>query len=56
MAELAQRVVVLSGGRVTDRFGVEEMTSARLGAVMAGLAWDPASEAGHSQTDSGVPE
>ncbi|MYI56333.1 MAG: ATP-binding cassette domain-containing protein [Acidimicrobiia bacterium] len=56
VAELAQRVVVLSGGRVTDRFGVEEMTSARLGAVMAGLAWDPASEAGHSQTDSGVPE
>ena len=40
VAELSQRVVVLSGGRVTDRFGVEEMTSARLGAVMAGLAWD----------------
>ena len=56
VAELAQRVVVLSGGRVTDRFGVEEMTSARLGAVMAGLAWDPAGEAGHPETDSGVPE
>ena len=40
VAELSQRVVVLSGGRVTDRFGVEEMTSARLGAVMAGLEWD----------------
>ena len=40
VAELSQRVVVLSGGRVTDRFGVEEMTSARLGAVMAGLDWD----------------
>ena len=41
VADLSQRVVVLSGGRVTDRFGVEEMTSARLGAVMAGLDWDP---------------
>ena len=48
VAELSQRVVVLSGGRVTDRFGVEEMTSARLGAVMAGLAWDPAADAGGS--------
>ena len=44
VAELSQRVVVLSGGRVTDRFGVEEMTSARLGAVMAGLDWDPTDE------------
>ena len=41
VADLSQRVVVLSGGRVTDRFGIEEMTSARLGAVMAGLDWDP---------------
>ena len=40
VADLSQRVVVLSGGRVTDRFGVEEMTSARLGAVMAGLEWE----------------
>ena len=40
VAELSQRVVVLSGGGVTDRFGIEEMTSARLGAVMAGLEWD----------------
>ena len=56
IAELAQRVVVLSGGRVTDRFGVEEMTSARLGAVMAGLAWDPSTGAGHSDTASGAPE
>ncbi|MDE0196399.1 MAG: heme ABC transporter ATP-binding protein, partial [bacterium] len=45
VAELSQRVVVLSGGRVTDRFGIEEMTSARLGAVMAGLEWDPATDA-----------
>lgn len=45
VAELSQRVVVLSAGRVTDRFGVEEMTSARLGAVMAGLEWDPAADA-----------
>ena len=44
VADLSQRVVVLSGGRVTDRFGVEEMTSARLGAVMAGLDWDPTDE------------
>ncbi|MCY4632006.1 MAG: ATP-binding cassette domain-containing protein [bacterium] len=55
VAELAQRVVVLSGGRVTDRFGVEEMTSARLGAVMAGLAWDPSGEAGRSPAGSGAP-
>jgi general nucleoside transport system ATP-binding protein len=35
--DLAHRVVVLSGGRVTDEFPIEEMTSARLGAAMAGL-------------------
>ena len=46
VAELSQRVVVLSGGRVTDRFGVEEMTSARLGAVMAGLEWDTGPDEG----------
>ena len=44
VADLSHRVVVLSGGRVTDRFGVEEMTSARLGAVMAGLHWDRSGE------------
>ena len=39
VADLAQRVVVLSGGRVTDRFAVADMNPARLGAVMAGLEW-----------------
>ncbi len=51
VAELSQRVVVLSGGRVTDRFEVAEMTSARLGAVMAGLHWDSAGE-----TTGAIPE
>ena len=31
---------------MTDRFGVEEMTSARLGAVMAGLEWDTGPDEG----------
>ena len=44
VAELCHRVVVLSAGRVTDRFDIEEMTSARLGAVMAGLSWEPADD------------
>ena len=56
VAELAQRVVVLSGGRVTDRFGVEEMSSARLGAVMAGLTWDPTGEAPQPEGTSDTPE
>ena len=37
VADLAQRVVVLNGGRVTDEFSIEEMTAARLGAAMTGL-------------------
>jgi simple sugar transport system ATP-binding protein len=35
--ELAHHVMVLNGGRVTDRFEVEEMTPSRLGAAMSGL-------------------
>ncbi|MCY3804992.1 MAG: ATP-binding cassette domain-containing protein [bacterium] len=66
VADLSHRVVVLSGGRVTDRFGVEEMTSARLGAVMAGLHWDRSGERAPeeatggggdgSSADSGTPQ
>ncbi len=37
VAELAHRVLVLSGGRVVDRFPTEAMNPARLGAAMAGL-------------------
>lgn len=44
--ELAHRVIVLNAGAVTDRFAVEEMEAARLGAAMSGLAplGDPATE------------
>lgn len=37
--DLAHRVVVLSGGVVTDEFPIEVATSERLGAAMAGIAW-----------------
>ena len=37
VSDLAHRVVVLYRGRVTDAFPIEEMTSERLGAAMAGL-------------------
>lgn len=36
--ELADRVIVLSSGRIVDRFDIADMTSARLGAAMAGLS------------------
>ena len=38
VADLAHRVVVLNGGRVSDEFSIEEMTAARLGAAMTGLS------------------
>jgi len=36
--ELADRVIVLSSGRIADSFDIVEMSSARLGAAMAGLS------------------
>jgi ABC-type uncharacterized transport system ATPase subunit len=36
--ELADRVIVLSSGKIVDRFDIADMTSARLGAAMAGLS------------------
>ena len=37
VADLAHRVIVLNAGVVTDEFPIEEMSSERLGAAMAGL-------------------
>ena len=37
VADLAHRVIVLNSGARTDEFPIEEMTSQRLGAAMAGL-------------------
>lgn len=46
--ELADRVIVLSAGRIVDRFNIADMTPARLGAAMAGLS---ANENGGSNVD-----
>ena len=38
IVELADRVIVLSAGKIVDRFDIADMTAARLGAAMAGLS------------------
>ncbi len=52
IAELAHRVLVLSGGRIIDRFPTEEMTSARLGAAMAGLRIEEGDDVSPQGVDS----
>jgi general nucleoside transport system ATP-binding protein len=46
VADLAHRVIVLNAGRVTDEFSIDEMTSERLGAAMAGLMPETSETAG----------
>ena len=46
VSDLAHRVMVLSAGRKTDEFPIEDLTSDRLGAAMAGLTGTVAESAG----------